>query len=182
MDSRLPIKPSPLRSFRSFLNLSYLDHLALLAAILLAFFGLQSGKLLSLLRRDLHRTGDGYQVHIKRSKTDPFCSRAVISVLPSGDSSLCAVTALDSYLATQGPTEHTLFRLQTAALTRQRLNHLIRDPRSGRPLWSGFPAVLLLLLPHWSCFSSCCSWYPRLEDPSPGLLEQRLLQTLHPPA
>ena len=127
-DSRLPITPSLLRSFRSFLNLSYPDHLTLWAAILLAFFAfLRSGELLSLHRSDLHRTADGYQVHIKQSKTDPFRSGAVVTVLPSGDPSLCAVTALDSYLATQGPTERTLFRLQTAALTRQRLNHLIRD-------------------------------------------------------
>ena len=48
-------------------------------------------------------------------------------MLPSGDPSLCAVTALDSYLATQGPTERTPFRLQTATLTRQRLNHFTRD-------------------------------------------------------
>ena len=128
VDSRLPITPSLLRSFRSFLNLSYPDHLTLWAAILLAFFAfLRSGKLLSLHRSDLHRTKDGYQVHVRQSKTDPFRSGAVIRVLPSGDSSLCAVTALDSYLATQGPTEHTLFRLQTAALTRQKLNNLIRD-------------------------------------------------------
>ena len=127
-DSRLPITPSLLRSFRSFLNLSYPDHLTLWAAILLAFFAfLRSGELLSLHRSDLHRTVNGYQAHIKQSKTDPFHSGAVVTVLPSGDPSLCAVTALDSYLATQGPTERTLFRLQTAALTRQRFNHLIRD-------------------------------------------------------
>ena len=67
-DSRLPITPSLLRSFRSFLNLSYLDHLTLWAAILLAFFAfLRSGELLSLHRSDLLRTADGYQVHIKQS-------------------------------------------------------------------------------------------------------------------
>ena len=49
------------------------------------------------------------------------------SVLPSGDPSLSSFTALGSYLATQGPTECTLFRLQTAVLTRRRLNHLLRD-------------------------------------------------------
>ena len=110
-DSRLPITPSLLRSFRSFLNLSYPDHLTLWAAILRAFFAfLRSGELLSLHRSDLHRTADGYQVHIKQSKTDPFRSGAVVTVLPSGDPSLCAVTALDSYLATQALTERTLFR------------------------------------------------------------------------
>ena len=124
-DSQLPITPSLLHPFRSFLNLSYPDHLTVWTAILLAF--LRSGELLSLHRSDLHRTADGYQVHIKQSKTDLFRSGAVITVHPSGDPSLCAVTALDSYLATQGLTEHTLFRLQTAVLTHQRLNHLIRD-------------------------------------------------------
>ena len=132
IDSRLPITPSLLRCFRSFLTLSYPDHLTLWAAILLAFFAfLRSGELLSLHRSDLHRTADGYQVHIKQSKTDPFRSGAVITVLPSGDPSLCAVTTLDSYLATQGPTERTLFRLQTAALTCQRLNHLDLASRRG---------------------------------------------------
>ena len=112
VDFRLPITPSLLRSFRSFLNLSYPDHLTLWAAILLAFFAfLRSDKLLSLHRSDLHRTGDGYQMHIKQSKTDPFRSGAVIRVFPSGDSSLRAVTALDAYLVTQGPTERTLFCL-----------------------------------------------------------------------
>ena len=83
--------------------------------------------LLSLRHSDLLKTGDSFQVHIKQSKTDPFRSGAVITVRPSGDPSLCAVAALDSYLATQAPAEHTLFHFQTAALTRQRLNHIIRD-------------------------------------------------------
>jgi integrase len=124
-DSRLPITPSLLRLFHFFLNLSYPDHLTLWGAILLAFFAfLRSGELLSLHHSD--RRADGYQVHIKQSKTDPFHSGAVVTVLPSGDLSLSAVTALDSYIVTQGPPECTLFRLKTAALTRQRLNHLIR--------------------------------------------------------
>ena len=46
--------------------------------------------------------------------------------LESGDPSLCTVTALDFYLASQGPTDSVLFRLQSAALSCQRLNHLIR--------------------------------------------------------
>ena len=127
-DSRLPITPSLLRSFASLLNLSFPDHLTFWAAILLAFFAfLRSGELLSLHRSDLHRTTEGYQVHIRQSKTDPFRSGAVIRVLPSGDTSLCAVTALDSYLVARGSAEGMLFRFQTAAFTRQRLNSLIHD-------------------------------------------------------
>ena len=79
----LPITPSLLRSFRSFHNLSYPDHLTLWAAILLAFFAfLRSGELLSLHRSDLHRTADGYQVHIKQSKTDPFRSAPIWRPVP----------------------------------------------------------------------------------------------------
>ena len=123
-DSRLPDTPSLLRSFRSFLNLSYPDHLSLWAAIVLAFFAfLRSGE---LRRSNLHRTEYGYQVHVKQSKTDLFRSGATIRVLLLGDPSLCVVNALDSYLAPQGPTDGVLFRLQSAALSRQRLNHLIR--------------------------------------------------------
>ena len=126
-DPRLPITPSLLRSFRSFLHLSYHDHLTLWAALLLAFFGfLRSSELLSLKRSDLHRTSQGYQVHIRQSKTDPFRAGTTVNVLPSGDPHLCAVTALDSYLASQVPSDSTLFRLQSATLSRQRLNHLIR--------------------------------------------------------
>ena len=127
-DSRLPITPSLLRSFASLLNLSFPDHLTFWAAILLAFFAfLRSGELLSLHRSDLHRTTEGYQVHIRQSKTDPFRSGAVIRVLPSGDTSLCTVTALDSYLVARGSAEGMLFCFQTAAFTRQRLNSLIHD-------------------------------------------------------
>ena len=96
--------------FAPFLNVSYPDHLTLWAALLLAFFAfLCSGKFLSLHLSDLHRTADGYQVHIKQSKTDPFRSGAVVTVFPCGDLSLYAVTALNSYLVTHGPIEHTLF-------------------------------------------------------------------------
>ena len=102
--------------------------------LLLAFFSfLRSGELLSLQRGDLHRTTDGLYVHIWQSKTDPFRSGAVARVLPTGDPSLCAVTSMDSYLTSRDPAAGPLFQLQTAALTRQRLNSLIRDlaSRSG---------------------------------------------------
>ena len=129
-----PHLPSLLRSFFSSLNLSYPDHLTLWAALLLAFFSfLRSGELLSLQRGDLHRTTDGLYVHIRQSKTDPFRSGAVARVFPTGDPSLCAVTTMDSYLTSRGLAAGPLFQLQTAALTRQRLNSLIRDlaSRSG---------------------------------------------------
>ena len=125
--SSLPYSYTPLLSF---INLSYPDHQTFWAAMLLAlnFFALLwSGELLFLHRSNLHRTEEGYQVHIRQSKTDPFCSGAIVRVLPSGNPSLCAVTALDSYLVVQGPTDGMLFRLQTAAFMRQRLNSLIWD-------------------------------------------------------
>ena len=126
-DPHLPITPSLLRSFRSLLNLSYHDHLTLWVALLLAFFGfLRSSELLSQKHSDLHRTSQGYQVHIRQSKTDPFRSGTTVNTLPSGDPHLCTVTTLNSYLASQVPSDSTLFCLQIATLLRQRLNHLIR--------------------------------------------------------
>ena len=133
-DSRLPVTPSLLRSFHSLLNLSYPDHLTFWAALLLAFFAfLRSGELLSLHSSDLHRTQDGYTLRIRHSKTYPFRSGAVIRVSPTGDPSLCAVTAMDAYLKSQRQAGGPLFSFQTSALTRQRLNSLIHDlaARSG---------------------------------------------------
>ena len=61
IDSWIPITPSLLRSFRSFLNLSYPDHLTLWAAIQLAFFAfLRSGELLSLHCLGQHLTNNLY--------------------------------------------------------------------------------------------------------------------------
>ena len=46
------------------------------------------------------------------------------------------------------------------------------NQRPGLALRSRVTAVLISLLPHRSCLSSSRSWHPRLEDPSPGPLEQ----------
>ena len=56
------------------------------------------------------------------------------------------------------------------------------NQRPGLAVQSRVTAILIPLLPHRSFLSSSCSWHPRLEDPSPGPLEQRLLPVLHPPA
>ena len=128
-DRRLPITPSLLRTFRTFLNLSYPDHLTIWATILVAFFGfLRSIELLSLQHRDLHRTPEGYQLWIGQSKTDPFRSGATVRLAPSGDSVLCAVMALDNLLARHTTQDGPLFRFQSGTvLTRHRLNHLISE-------------------------------------------------------
>jgi len=55
------------------------------------------------------------------------CTAEVIRVLPYGNTSLCAVTALDSYLVARSSAEGMLFHFQTTAFTRQRLNSLIHD-------------------------------------------------------
>ena len=109
--------------------MSYPDHLTLGAAILLAFFALlRSSELLALRWRDLARTSEGYEVLVHRSKVDPFRSGATIRVAPSGDPGLCAVTTLDTFLATERPRDGALFRFQTGSpLVRQRLNALVKD-------------------------------------------------------
>ena len=134
-DRRLPITPVLLRTFRNFLNLSYSDHLTLWAAVLVAFFGfLRSNERLSLRHCDLHRTPAGYQIWIGQSKTDPFRSGATVRLSRSGDPNLCAVMALDTFLASRMTPNGPLFRSQTGmALTHHRLNYLIQDlaARSG---------------------------------------------------
>ena len=131
----MPITPSILRSFHPFLVFSHKDHLTLWAALLLAFFGfMRSNELLSLTQGDLARSAEGYQVRIRCSKTDPFRTGATIHIAPSGDLSLCAVTALDALISATGQTEGPLFRLQTGAnLNRPWLNLLVRElaARSG---------------------------------------------------
>ena len=121
-DSRLPITPTLLRSFCQFLNLSYPDHLTLWGAMIVAFFDfLRSNELLALTRNDISRTGEGYDVKIWLSKTDPFRAGATICLRPTGDSSLCPVAALDhllmqvllvqpsqSYSSMGGPSFHAL--------------------------------------------------------------------------
>ena len=134
-DHRLPITPTLLRTFRTFLSLTYYDHTILWAALLLAFFGfLRSQELLALQHSDLARSTDGYRVRIRCSKTDPFRSGATIRITPSGDPTLCAVTALDALVAATGRMEGLLFRLQSGVtLGRPRLTALIRElaARSG---------------------------------------------------
>ena len=123
------ITPTLLRTFRIFLSLTYYDHTILWAALLLAFFGfLRSQELLALQHSDLARSTDGYRVWIRCSKTDPFRSGATICITPSGDPTLCAVTALDALVAATGRMEGPLFRLQSGVtLGRPRLTALIRE-------------------------------------------------------
>ena len=136
-DSRLPITPTLLRSFRLFLNFTYTDHLTLWAAMLVAFFSfLRSNELIALLHSDLQRIPEGYRVQIRCSKTDPFRAGATICLTSSGDGTLCAVTALNHLRATASSWNGPLFWLRSGAvLTRHRLNHLIQDltARSGVP-------------------------------------------------
>ena len=137
-DSRLPITPTLLRSFCQFLNLSYPDHLTLWGAMIVAFFGfLRSNELLALTRNDISRTGEGYDVKIRLSKTDPFRAGVTICLRPTGDSSLCPVAALDHLLmqVPPGPTQPILQLQGGSKLSRSKLNSLIRDlaSRCGIP-------------------------------------------------
>lgn len=97
-DSRLPVTPTILNSFRTFLNLFYPDHLTLWAAMVVAFFGfLPSNELLALTHEDVVRTNEGYLIKIRRSKTDPFHMGATTSLAPSGNGTLCPVTVLNHF-------------------------------------------------------------------------------------
>ena len=168
---------------RTFLTLSHYDHTTLWAALLLAFFGfLRSQELLALQHSDLARSTDGYRVRIRCSKTDPFRSGATIRITPSGDTTLCAVTALDALVAATGRTEGPLFCLQSrVTLSRQRLTALIRElaAHSGvatahysshsfrigaasAAAAAGLPEWRIQALGRWS--SDCYRRYVRLAD------------------
>ena len=67
-------------------------------------------------------------MRIRCSKTDPYRSGATIHIIPSGDPTLCAVTALDALVAATGRMEGPLFRLQSrVTLGRPKLTALIRE-------------------------------------------------------
>ena len=129
-DTRLPITPSLLRSFRASLTLSYHDHLVLWAALLVAFFGfLRSRELLDLRWQDVVRGQEGYQISLRASETDPFRQGALVRLGQSGDQSLCAVVALDqlSQRTSHRREGMQVFCLATGhAVTQRRLNVLIK--------------------------------------------------------
>ncbi len=105
------------------------------AALLTAFFGfLRSSELLALQHSDVTRSPGQYSLSICQSKTDPFRQGAVVTIQASGDSSLCAVSALDHFLASTPHRQGPLFRFQSGATLNKallnRLIHLMAD-RSG---------------------------------------------------
>ena len=128
IDPRLPITPSLLRRFRSYLRLTYQDHLTLWAAMVVAFFGfLRSSELLALSRSDIIRTEEAYRIRIRQSKTDPFRAGATICLSPVAGDLLCPVAALDQLLASMSYSNGLLFRFQSGSpMTRPKLNHLIQ--------------------------------------------------------
>ena len=184
-DSRLPITPSILRTFRTLLDLHFYDHTVLWAGILTAFFGfLRSSELLALKHEYVRRQSEAYAVRIRSSKTDPFRSGASIRLMPSGEKSLCPVEALGALkrrcTASSGPLR--TFSDGTIP-TRQRLNVLIKmlATRSGTQLacysshsfWigaasaaaaAGMPDWEIQALGRWS--SDCYQRYIRLPDTS----------------
>ena len=137
VDSRLPITPHLLRRFSLSLNLTHTDHTTLWAAMLVAFFGfLRSSELLILTHNDISKTNQGYSIQIRASKTDAFRTGATVNLAPSGDSTLCAVSALDQLRSVQPWSSSPLCRLYPRSnLTRNKLNQLIRQlvVRSGVP-------------------------------------------------
>ena len=127
-DSRLPITASLLRTFRTFLNLQHYDHIVLWAGLLTAFFGfLRSSELLALRHGDATRQQDGYEVHIRVSKTDPFRFGARAKLVHSGDPSLCAVEALDQLKQAAPSNSGNLLAFEDGTtLSRHHLNTLIK--------------------------------------------------------
>ena len=98
------------------------------AGLLTAFFGfLRSSELLALRHEDITQQGRGYSVRIKSSKTDLFWSGCYLTLLPSGDSSLCPVEALTALRQRSSVSPGPLFTFSDGAtLTRARLNVLIK--------------------------------------------------------
>ena len=98
------------------------------AAILVAFFGfLRSSKLLALQHKDILGRPEGYHVIVKASKTDPFRHGVIIKLTSSGDSTLCAVTALDRLLAVSPSHQGLICFENRTPLNRRHLNSLIRE-------------------------------------------------------
>ena len=128
-DTRLPVTPSLLRRFHCLLHLAHYNHIMLWAAILVAFFGfLRSSELLALQHEDILRRSEGFHIIIKASKTDPFRHGVTVKLSFSGDSTLCAVTALDRLLAVSPSRQGLLFCFENKTpLTRRHLNTLIRE-------------------------------------------------------
>ena len=195
-DSRLSITPNLLRSFLHFLDFRYPDHITLWAAMLVVFFGfLQSNELLALQHNDLQRTPEGYLLLIRSSKTDPFCSGAMVSLTPSGDDGLCAMAALHLLRAKTSFNAGPLFRfLSGAALTRHKLNHLIQELAacSGVPpgcysshsfrigaastaAATGIPDWKIQALGRWS--SDCYKCYIRLPNAETNTVAAAMAQT-----
>ena len=87
-DTRFPITPNLLCSFRFHHNLSYIDHITLWTAMVTAFFGfLRSNELLALQHDDIQRDVRGYYICIK-------CSKQIPSLLGPPLSRLHLVTAV----------------------------------------------------------------------------------------
>ena len=94
-----------------------------------AFFGfLRSTELLALQHEDILRRPEGYHIIMKASKTDPFWHGVTIKLTSSGDSTLCAVTALDHLLAVCLSCQGLIFCfVNKTTLNQRHLNTLIRE-------------------------------------------------------
>ena len=172
-DSRLPITPTLLRSFRLFLNFTYTDHLTLWAAMLVAFFGfLSSNELIALLHSDLGSAETGSPLQgILASLREAFTHSL------RGRHPVCSD-------GTRPPQSHSL------CLERSTLPAPVRgrphppqaqppDPGPHCPQWSPTRPLFLSLLQDRGRLHCGSRGYPRLEYPGPRQMGQRLLQALH---
>ncbi len=125
---RLPITPAILRSFSSYLNLIYHNHLMIWAAMLLAFFGfLRSSELVGLRADDITQQCGAVTLAVRASKTDPFRKGITIYVAATQDITLCPVQALQLYLTRRPPGAGPLLRFASGSpLTKTSLNKLVK--------------------------------------------------------
>ena len=120
--SRLPITMDLMRVLQKALDLNNADHIMLWAACCVGFFGfLRAGEFTvnSTFDPEIHLSVQDLQVdcllnpsclkiHIKCSKTDPFRSGCDI-YLGKGNSDLCPLAAISSYLHVRGEAPGPLF-------------------------------------------------------------------------
>ena len=83
------------------------------------------------LQADFFMNPSCFKVHIKCSKTDPFCVGCDI-YLGRGSGSVCPITALGSYLSLRGPAPGPLFMFSDGRpLTRQQLSSSLQSILNG---------------------------------------------------
>ena len=142
---RLPITVDHLKAIQRSLDLSTKDHVMLWAACCLGFFVfLRAGEFtvnsmfdpnIHLIVTDLQADSlvnpSCFKIHLKCSKTDPFCVGCDIYV-GRGVGSVCPITALGNYLSLRGLAPGPLFLFSDGhPLSRQQLSSFVQSILNG---------------------------------------------------